>query len=217
MPNSNSPQSDDVKSFSASFLKNKLAMTLQSNDENRHLTKAFQLEDNDPLVLVPLSMLQLGASKSKASREMNLNLQTHRFSPSDRVTNATASQRHPNSISETRQYCSLIAENQRLHQNIPRHEKMSRNDFVETRFVKKVKRNIENKRTSSRTTRKNSKALSSIYKKAREKIKAQEKNQNDSILCKVCGDGATKYNHYGGRSCAGCRAFFKRSVEQYKR
>ena len=192
-------------------------MTLQSNDEIRHLIKAFQLEDNDPLVLVPLSMLQLGASKSRASREMNLHLQTHRFSPFDRVTNATASQRHPNSILETGQYCSLIAENQRSHQNIPRQEKMSRNNLVETRYVKKVKKNVENKRKSSRTTRKNAKALSSIYKKAREKIKAQENHQNDSILCKVCGDGATKYKHYGGRSCAGCRAFFRRSVEQHKR
>ena len=75
---------------------------------------------------------------------MNLNLQTHRFSPSDRVTNATASQGHPNSILETGQYCSLIAENQRSHQNIPRQEKMYRNNLVETRYVKKVKKNIEN-------------------------------------------------------------------------
>ena len=31
--------------------------------------------------------------------------------------------------------------------------------------------------------------------------------------CRICGDAATKYSHYGGRSCFSCRIFFKRSVE----
>ena len=71
------------ESSSDSFLKNKLTMTLQRNDESHHLIKALRLEDNDPLVMVPLSMLQLGASRSKASREMDLHSQTKRYSPSN--------------------------------------------------------------------------------------------------------------------------------------
>ena len=36
-------------------------------------------------------------------------------------------------------------------------------------------------------------------------------------LCGVCGDKATKFNHYGGRSCQSCRAFFRRTVEKFNR
>ena len=34
-------------------------------------------------------------------------------------------------------------------------------------------------------------------------------------LCSVCGDKATKFNHYGGRGCQSCRAFFRRTVEKF--
>ena len=192
-------------------------MTLQNNDESHHLIKSFRLDDNDPLVLVPLSMLHLGASTSRASREMDPPSQTTQFSPTVTMKSTTTSQRHPNSFVKTGQYSSLIAENQHPHQNIPRAAKMSRNNLREARYLQKVKKNIKNMRAFSRTTRKDAKVLCSMYKEANEKTKAVENPQKDSLLCKVCGDGATKYNHYGGRSCAGCRAFFRRSVEQHKR
>ena len=37
------------------------------------------------------------------------------------------------------------------------------------------------------------------------------------VRCQVCGDAASKYIHYGGRSCQSCRAFFRRSVVKYAR
>ena len=40
-----------------------------------------------------------------------------------------------------------------------------------------------------------------------------EDASNVSAFCKVCGDKASIHVHYGGRSCASCRAFFRRSVE----
>ena len=43
--------------------------------------------------------------------------------------------------------------------------------------------------------------------------KANEDDSNLSAFCKVCGDKASIHVHYGGRSCASCRAFFRRSVE----
>ena len=35
--------------------------------------------------------------------------------------------------------------------------------------------------------------------------------------CVVCGDETSKFNHYGGRSCLSCRAFFRRTVGKLNR
>ena len=35
---------------------------------------------------------------------------------------------------------------------------------------------------------------------------------SNSDSCPICGDNATKYVHYGSRSCQACRAFFRRSA-----
>ena len=35
-----------------------------------------------------------------------------------------------------------------------------------------------------------------------------------SMPCPICGMGETgTHNHYGGRACTSCRAFFRRSVQ----
>ena len=39
--------------------------------------------------------------------------------------------------------------------------------------------------------------------------------KNDD-MCPICGDEASKYAHYGGRSCQSCRAFFRRSVKKHR-
>ena len=140
-----------------------------------------------------------------------------RNSPPQRVINATASKRCPNSFIKSEPHSSLEAENQLPNLNIPRAEKVSRKNLREAKCLGEAKKNMESIRAFSRTAKKDAKVLCSIHKNARQKKKAQENLQNDPILCKVCGDVATKYNHYGGRSCASCRAFFQRSVDQYKR
>ena len=34
-----------------------------------------------------------------------------------------------------------------------------------------------------------------------------------SSACPICGNEAGRHNHYGGRACTSCRAFFRRSVQ----
>ena len=46
-------------------------------------------------------------------------------------------------------------------------------------------------------------------------IKRKLREEELDSLCSVCGDKATKFNHYGGRGCQSCRAFFRRTVEKF--
>ena len=47
-----------------------------------------------------------------------------------------------------------------------------------------------------------------------QKRKLDEEKTVSSEICRICGDEASKFIHYGGRSCQSCRAFFRRTVEK---
>ena len=46
-----------------------------------------------------------------------------------------------------------------------------------------------------------------------ESIRLGYRNKELTDTCRICGDKGSSYNHYGGKSCCSCRAFFKRTVE----
>ena len=60
----------------------------------------------------------------------------------------------------------------------------------------------------------------SIKGKRRKQSKDVETDDgdNDTAVCSVCGDKASKYrySHYGTTSCFSCRAFFRRTVKKSK-
>ena len=122
------------------------------------------------------------------------------------------SMRPPNSSSESNQIvCSPLNDD-------------DSNECQEAKTIKPIKRNhlyTKRKHNSSLTTNdvSNNKRclLTDNNKQSRHIKRLNKREKNAAKQCPVCGDTASSHIHYGGRSCASCRAFFRRSVVKQSR
>ena len=166
------------------------------------LTLKEETQNNDPYVLVPLSMLRLGRTNVRTSSSKAI---MHPHIPCNSCgetnCNKVSSPNHRKLIPE--------AQESNLHQ--------LRKSLQSNTSPYKESRKVIKKKTHSKTNKNLKKNLKEATKPIKIDERVKENEENNSTLCKVCGDTATKYIHYGGRSCASCRAFFRRSAESAKR
>ena len=183
------------------------------NFENKNQLFLENNPDN-PLVLVPLSMLGLKSSaKSLISSDAysNRNMDAQKAVISFNDSNQTLRKHHLNvfdSNESSEKYNFNVATKakqrvQHLTTNNLQRKKPSKDDAILTNQIAEVR---NNKLTHSKDV-----------KKLRRKCKSDPEINGSSNLCQICGELAGKHSYYGGRSCQSCRAFFRRSAETLAR
>ena len=121
-----------------------------------------------------------------------------------------------------------------VHFDIRVPKKFQNEDTATTHTVSDIKEQIEKKAETTKGSNyfaMNEKSRLSSFKHLATKSSSYENKNHvgqcaldDANLrtgevadCKICGDKASKYCHYGGSSCQSCRAFFRRSVTKFFR
>ena len=176
--------------------------------------------DGGPFVLLPLSMLKyylkpgvLSGTICGNNSESQTRSSYSEQSTTDDDNDSIISEETTNSLEDqmdTSQYNGPFSRNPKRYSPSLDHDP---NRDENTRRREKIQKR-------NRNTKKSVRPKSSVLNRRRghENLstlsnKRQEDDSDLSAFCKVCGDKASTHVHYGGRSCASCRAFFRRSVE----
>ena len=184
----------------------------------RQISSNFS-SDGGPFVLLPLSMLKHYLKPGILSGTIcgNTSESQTRLSYSDQSidddSESIISEDSTNSLEDpmdSSQYDGPFSSTPKRYspssdRDLNRNENTRRQEIIQKR-----NRNVKksNRPKSSVSSRKRGHENVSIYSN-----KKRVDDSGSSAFCKVCGDKASTHVHYGGRSCASCRAFFRRSVE----
>ena len=150
----------------------------------------------DPLVLVPLSLLRAYLKRNisyASTRENNVNTLNVKDSLSMQNTFQVIEKRRDDSTKHFGQ--------------------MGRSDKLGRRKIQNNHSTMDKSSIKMRTGDNNT----PTPKGGKMTRKIPEVRKPPQYVCKVCGDKASNHIHYGGRSCHSCRAFFRRGVEAASR
>ena len=210
------PMKDKCDTSNAqSFTQSSLG-SVENGFQNFETNKKLFLNNNpdNPLVLVPLSMLGL---KSSAKSLIESDAYSNRTMDAQKtVISYNDSKQVPRMHEQNAFYSNESGEKYNIHDTTRAKQKIQ--NLASSNFQrKKPSRDDAILANSIVEVRNNKLAHSKDFKKLRRKCKSEPEINGSSNLCQICGELAGKHSYYGGRSCQSCRAFFRRSAETLAR
>ena len=182
----------------------------------------------DPLVLVPLSVINLMSRTNMSDGERSclgslcnkqnndfVQLSKEAFGSFSYTTNGVEQRNKQLSQNQTNNpiYTSCID----LKDDSPQETRIEAMKAKNLNTKKASHKDNKNYGSTSKTRISNqAREFSELQKQVKTK-KQYSNDSNSSKKCKVCGDKESKHVHYGGRSCQSCRAFFRRYVKTFTR
>lgn len=169
---------------------------------------------DNPLVLVPLSMLGL---KSSAKSVIESDAYSTRTMDAQKtgisfIDSSQAARKHEQNGFDAKE----SNENYNTHDTTKAKQKIQ--SLTSSTFQRRKPSRDDAILTNQKAeTRNNKLTHSKDFKKLRRKCKSEPEINGSSNLCQICGELAGKHSYYGGRSCQSCRAFFRRSAETLAR
>ena len=198
--------SENVHRPPREFFEDKRSTETASQDfvSSQFVPNIFSEDMNDgPLVLIPLTVFKELCSNYESCSPDQIHYQGMQH---DRITKKSF---HEYGFEQRKDKSkSILIDNFVVDKQGPKQNTIVKNHHafpVQKNGIKRL-----NHKRSARELNISSSRL--VTKNSRYKGK-----EHFSSSCRICGEDATNFNHYGGKSCFSCRIFFKRAVEQSQR